>query len=88
MTIAAASAEIELCQESCRRLIAVHPRAERIAEIADGIIPLDASDDCRRAARTIRYHCRRIEQLEEHIHQLKCAAASPAHSAARMRESA
>lgn len=86
LTIAEARTEIERSQESCRRLRQAHPRAERLAEIADGITPLEVSDDCRRAVTTIRYHMARIEQLEEQVRLLNQAAASAAHRDACMRE--
>ena len=86
MTKAEVQAEIDRCQDACRRLIIAHPRAERIIEMADGITPLDLTDDCRRAVATIRYHQARIAELEEQLELIDATAAAAAHRAACLKE--
>lgn len=75
ITAANVQTAIEQNHDSIRRLIAAHPRAERIAQMEPGITPLQLTDDCRRAAATIRWHRSRIVELEALLQQIEPAAA-------------
>lgn len=71
VTAADVRTAIEQNHDSIRRLIAAHPRAERIAQMEPGITPLQLTDDCRRAAATIRWHRSRIVELEAMLPQIE-----------------
>jgi len=85
-TAADLTAEINRSRDSIQRLIHAHPRAERIAQMDNGISPLEMTDDCRRAVATIRYHQARIAELEEQLELIDATAAAAAHRAACLRE--
>jgi len=86
ITAAELTAEINRSRDSIQRLTHAHPRAERIAQMANGIKPLDVSDDCRRAVATIRYHQARIAELQEQLERMDTTAAAAAHRAACLKE--